>query len=225
MLIRSGMGMQLSGSVGGVTASRNRYGAYLRNRTVPVNPNTSRQLAVRAAFAAATLAWAGLTDSQRQGWQDYATGTPVLNRLGETVTLSANCMFVRTNSFRLGIGSAVLLAAPPSPGLSSLGTGFTMDVDGSTDPSVGAFGTVGATAIGPGIVQYSPTLSAGVTSFQGPFSLYGPASIIATGAATVTQTGFRYGNFATGERRAVRIAGSDAAGRLSAPLTFLVEAI
>lgn len=211
MLIRGGMGQQLSGSVGGVTASRNRYGAYLRNRTVPVNPNTPRQLEVRAAFAAATLAWKGLTDLQRGAWTAYADQTPVLNRLGESITLSGIAMFSAVNSFRLAAGSAVLTVAPSTPGLSTLGTASNFDAV----IAAYAFVTVGATATGPAIVSYSPPVSAGAQSYNGPFSLFSYSTMTATGIPLVTQASFRYGAPLSGEYRYFRVRAMSADGRLS----------
>jgi len=116
LLIRMGMGGQLSGSVGGVVASRNAGGAYLRNRTVPVNPNSLRQQQSRLGFAASAIAWRALTAAQRAGWDSYAVATPVLNRLGENITISGLAMYVRTNAFRENTVLGQLPDAPPSPG-------------------------------------------------------------------------------------------------------------
>lgn len=72
-----------SGSMGGMTASRNRYGAYLRARVVPVNPNTQKQALVRSAFALALARWRGndagnIMIISRQRWAEYAAAVPVL---------------------------------------------------------------------------------------------------------------------------------------------------
>ena len=114
MLIRMGMGTQLSGSVGGVVASHNKGGAYLRGRSVPTNPNSARQQTVRSAFAASAIGWAGLTVEQREAWEGYAALTAVTNRIGESITVSGFNMYVRANSFRGGAGAAVVAAAPRS---------------------------------------------------------------------------------------------------------------
>lgn len=211
MLIRSGMGMQLSGSVGGVVASRNRYGAYLRNRTVPVNPNTPEQLNARASFTAAALAWAGLTDLQRGAWQAYATSTPLLNRLGESITLSANAMFVRSNAYLLAVGQPLLVAAPLTPGLSTLGSEQSVSFLGPILSLV----SVGCECVN-GLMQYSPIVSAGVNSFGGPFSRWGNLVLTGTGGGT-TQAGTRYGTWNVGERRFVRVTGADGEGKLGSP--------
>ena len=63
-LIRYAEGQQRSGSIGASVYSHNRYGAYIRARSVPVNPNTDRQVAIRNAIRALTIAW-GNTPGQR----------------------------------------------------------------------------------------------------------------------------------------------------------------
>lgn len=91
-------GTQISGSIGGTTWSHNRYGAYKRNRSVPVNPNTDRQVAVRNAVKAITIAWNNvLTQAQRDAWETYAANVVWKNHLGQDVYLNGLTHFVRSN--------------------------------------------------------------------------------------------------------------------------------
>ncbi len=86
-----------SGSVGGLTYSRNRFGMYIRNRSMPVNPNTSRQQFVRSIMTEVVEYWnSTLTSAQRAAWDTYASNVPVINRLGDTVHLTGFNMFVRS---------------------------------------------------------------------------------------------------------------------------------
>jgi len=56
----------VSGSVGGVTASRNKFGGYLKTKPNPVNPNSERQQSVRNTFAALAEQWSNsLTQDDR----------------------------------------------------------------------------------------------------------------------------------------------------------------
>lgn len=92
------LGTSLSGSVGGLTASRNRGGAYFKQKPLPINPNTEAQVAVRNAMRNALFVWrTDLTDAQREAWAVYAANTPVTNNIGQTILLSALNMFVRSN--------------------------------------------------------------------------------------------------------------------------------
>lgn len=102
MKIAGGLMGAASGSLAGVTASHNRGGQYLRNRTIPVNPNTARQQVTRSAFGGLVQAWSNeLTDVQRAGWREYAANVPVTDTLGNTITLTGQQWFVANNTPRL----------------------------------------------------------------------------------------------------------------------------
>lgn len=112
MLIQSQVISKASGSLGGITGSRNRFGMYFRARSNPVNPNTDRQNVIRALMAQLTAAWGSLTEAQRQGWNAYGSQVPRLNKLGETVYLTGFNHFVRTNVLNLQCGGTQISIAP-----------------------------------------------------------------------------------------------------------------
>lgn len=90
---------QLSGSAGAVTASHNRYGAYLRAHVIPVNPATAAQTAWRAIQANISQAWRGLSAGQRADWNAYAVALPPrTDPLGSTYTLNGQTAFMSANS-------------------------------------------------------------------------------------------------------------------------------
>jgi hypothetical protein len=223
MLIRTGFGGQLSGSVGGVVASHNKGGQYLRNRSLPTNPNSAAQTRARDAFAAAAIAWRSLTVAVREGWEAYAAGTPVVNRLGESITVSGFNMFVRTAAFFTGAGfpSAIPAAAPISPGLADLGSNLQVAL--ATGTGAVMFG-VTATLTGPGIIQIGYPVSPGISFYGGPYTAFRIAEetneflTLAAGTEAVN----RYGVPVAGERRPVRVRGSDGAGRLTEEFTTIV---
>ena len=103
---------QLSGSGGSTTASHNRYGSYFRNRTIPTNPNSVSQQAVRALFGGVTQAWRTLTESQRTAWSDLAPNVPRTDALGQSYVLSGNALCISVNSLLQAVGSAVNYDAP-----------------------------------------------------------------------------------------------------------------
>lgn len=87
----------LSGSVGGLTASRARGGIdYFRFRATPTNPSTQRQQVVRGAIATLTDEWALLSQDERDTWIQQADESPTqgLNR------------YVAANVPRLQVGLA-----------------------------------------------------------------------------------------------------------------------
>jgi len=102
MLFKSQIFTQVSGSVGGLTFARNRAGMYTRARTVPVDPQTAQQIAVRANMATLVVRWGTtLTDAQRAVWETYAANTPVLDKFGDSVNITGQQMFLRSNLSRL----------------------------------------------------------------------------------------------------------------------------
>lgn len=118
MLYRGPMGGgAASGAVGSVVASHNRGGQYLRARVTPTNPNTPRQAAIRAALGGAIQQWTqGLTGAQRDGWRLYAQNTPTTNRLGDTIHLTGQNMWVRQAAIiRQFQTSGLTGAAGPNP--------------------------------------------------------------------------------------------------------------
>lgn len=113
-LIKFGGGItEMRGSIAGNTFSRNRYGAYARARTKPVNPNTGRQQTVRAAMAFLTDRWAQtLTALQRAAWNLYGSNVVMTNKLGESINLSGFNHYVRSNMILKQVGEAPVDAGP-----------------------------------------------------------------------------------------------------------------
>lgn len=106
-------GQQRSGKQGGIVFSHNKGGPYIRNRAIPTNPNTARQVAVRNAMRSITIAWTTiLTQAQRDAWDVYAANVSWLNRLGQTIKLTGLSHFVRSNTPRVAHGIAREDAAP-----------------------------------------------------------------------------------------------------------------
>lgn len=113
-LVRYGAGIiQMSGSIAGNTHARNRYGNYVRARTKPINPNTQRQMQVRAALTMLTERWADtLTDAQRIAWNLYASNVIMQNKLGESMHLSGFNHYIRSNAIHARLGQAIIDAGP-----------------------------------------------------------------------------------------------------------------
>lgn len=135
-----------SGSIGGMTASRNRGGQFLRARVIPVNPNTERQGQARANLAQAVNAWTNiLTDGNRQAWTSYALATPVVDRLGQQLILSGQQMFVKCSLPRLIADLPLIL---PGPVESGLATTPTWSVEPTMSQSAGLAGSVSVSGAG-----------------------------------------------------------------------------
>ena len=141
MLFTSQIITKASGSIGGLTASHNRFGQYFRSRVTPVNPNTPRQIVVRGALALLAARWSTLTDVQRLAWGTYALNVPVVNRVGDTVVLTALNMYIRSNVPRIQAA-------------------LTIVDDASTDFTLPSFSAVGTVAtITAGLINVATSFS------------------------------------------------------------------
>ena len=93
-LILVGNGVSdIRGSIAGNVYSRNSSGAYIRNRTKPVNPNTGLQSRVRGMFSYVAQQWRRLTEDQRNVWISFAPHFSRVNRLGQTIPLTGQQLY------------------------------------------------------------------------------------------------------------------------------------
>lgn len=91
-----------SGSVGDLVFSRNQHGPYTRDRTIPTDPATARQLAVRAALAECVNAWKNtLTGTERQAWDAFALAVRTRTALGRSTNAGGLGMYIRANVPRI----------------------------------------------------------------------------------------------------------------------------
>jgi hypothetical protein len=142
MLWRGPMGGgAASGKIGAMIASHCAQGQYLKHRVKCVNPRTSQQGPTRNALRQLASQWLqNLDDAQRAAWATYAANVSWLNRLGDTVHLSGQMEFIRSNWLRQLGGVPFVYDAPvtfnrgsvgPAPTL-TMGLGenqFTLTVD------------------------------------------------------------------------------------------------
>jgi len=106
-------GQQRSGRLGATIASHNAAGAYLRAGSIPVNPNTDRQVAIRNAVRALTIDWANvLTQSERDAWDVYAANVSWFDVFGAAIKLQGLNHYVRSNVQNVALGFGRLNAAP-----------------------------------------------------------------------------------------------------------------
>ncbi len=129
MKFKSALVTQASGSIGGMTAAHNKGGLYLRGRSIPTNPATAAQVAVRGFLRDLTSAWQEvLTAAQRDAWATYADNVLIPDALGEPRNIGAIDHYVRSNVPRL------------QAGLDRVDDGPTVfDLGSFTDPDLFAF--------------------------------------------------------------------------------------
>lgn len=101
--------------LGGHVFSKNRNGAYLRQKVSPSQPRSASQLNVRSMFGQLSKAWGQiLSDMQRSGWNALAATNPRPDRFGNPQVLTGLQMYQSINRNLSTIGAARLDTAPPS---------------------------------------------------------------------------------------------------------------
>lgn len=224
------IGGELSGSAGGIVASRNKGGAYLRRRAVPTNPNTIRQATARNRFASASQRWSQLTQANRDAWIAWATNNPTQDRIGQTITLSGQQAYVRAIALVQALTDTSideydnapllqgLLSAPvPDPTINVL----TQDLGNITfgvllNNPVDEGGTYG--------LFVSPPISPSIRFYKGPYQFMDSTTV----ALNAVNVGFSFAQtllpvpLAAGQARAVRIRGVSDSGRPSPDVQAIV---
>jgi len=170
------IGAKLSGSLGGITASHNSGGSYFRQRATPVNPGTTQQQAVRNAMSQLASAWVTvLNASQRNAWETYSANVPLIDSLGQQITVGGLAMYQRSNVPRLQAGLSRIDSAPTIFNLGDFteptAAGGTLpgDLDVTFDDSDAWVDEDDAALI----VLMSRPQNASINFFKGPYRLAG----------------------------------------------------
>lgn len=192
MLFKGTLLTQASGAAVGLVYSRNRGGAYVRGRAIPVNPQTSLQTSVRAFMGQLSNLWANvLTQAQRDAWDVYALNVTRPNRVGDQINIGGLGQYVRSNVPRLQAGLARVDAAPAAfnvgdftqPTLGTIDAGgddFEVNFNNTDDWA----GEVGSAML----VLASRPVSAALKYFKGPYNFAGKiagALVVPTSPATI----------------------------------------
>lgn len=161
-LVRFGGGvMDVRGSHGGNTFSRNKGGAHVKTRTKGTNPSSNKQGISRSILGQCVFSWKTLSDPDRLSWSTFAAGNPVFNKIGNQIILSGQQMFNRFNAVNLHAGFTIVNTAPIAPVVDSpTALNLTCDFTGA--------GTIQVQLVGPsafgGELMYlyiSPAMSPG----------------------------------------------------------------
>lgn len=137
----------MRGSLAGTVFSKNSYGAYVRTKVTPVNPQTIAQQGVRQFFGQLSQAWRGLTQAQRNGWNTSAVNFNRTNVFGDQSQLNGFNLFKQLNQNLLITGNATIDDAP----LPAAVFGFT------------AASLVADTGLGNLTLTYAPAIPAGTS--------------------------------------------------------------
>ena len=175
MKVRYSILADASGSLGGLVASHNRGGQYLRGRVVPTNPSSGPQVEMRTIFGNLASAWQTLTLAQREAWTTYAINVPVTDSMGDPLTLTGQQMYVRNNSARIQAGLARVDDGPVIFSLDSLSPVSIVPSAAADNYSV-TFEETDAWVpeVGAGLLIYgSRELADTINFFKGPYRFQG----------------------------------------------------
>ena len=105
---------EVRGKLNGSVASRNRSGAYLRNKVTPNNPQTSFQQGARALLSTFSQAWRSLTQAQRDAWNSAVSNFQRTNVFGDIVNPTGKNLYTLLN-VNLDLAGASAISTPPLP--------------------------------------------------------------------------------------------------------------
>lgn len=224
-LVRLGDGQQRSGSIGGTVYSRNRSGAYIRARSIPVNPNTARQVQFRNALRSLSIAWQiDLTQAQRDAWNVYGANVTWQNKLGDSINLTGLNHYLRSNVTLVGLGKPRVDPAPVIFTLAAAELSLGATASEATQQVTVTYDDTQAWANEAGAFQFfylGRPQNGGIAFFKGPYRFVN----LADGATPAVSPGIFAATFpfAAGQRLWVRSRIIRADGRLSefAEVNFL----
>lgn len=167
--------------IGGQVASKNRAGAYLRNKVTPVNPKSPFQVTVRARLASLASGWRGLTAGQRLAWNSAVSDYKKTDIFGDIQNPSGFNLYVKLNTNLINIGIASISSPPLPQAVSVFSSGTLSAAAGAQTASLAvlpAVQPVGETIV----VRATPGLSAGKSFVKSEFRQIGTFSAAVAGS-------------------------------------------
>lgn len=123
------------GSHAGNTFSKNKGGAYMKQKVAGVQPRSELQLARRVVIGQLSIYYSNtLTDAQRTSWAVFASTYPTTNRVGNTINLSGQQMFCKLNSQLIDSGTGISATPPVSTAVGTPTSLTITAVSGSVGP-------------------------------------------------------------------------------------------
>lgn len=178
---------ELSGSIAGNTFSRNKAGAYVRQRVTPTDPKSEAQMAVRSRFANVGSAFHSLTPLQKAAWNAFATSlfTPFGGRI-PGVTYTGQQAFMSLNQRLSNAASIITSNYDVSVGSYSGNTFYSLPTAMLETAPVEAFsGDLSGSGGTPIVQQFQGiTYAASSGSFAANFAFNGSGSPVLPSAPT-----------------------------------------
>lgn len=209
----SALVMGVSGKLNGSVGATNKGGAYLRNKGVVSNPNTTAQAAVRSQFGALSSSFRSLTSAQVAAWNTAAADFPVIDRLGDTRYLSGLGLFVQLNTNLLAAGLSSISNPPVKQAFPAIvGVGIDASALGGVFVDINVAVNLGtAVAANEFVLQVkaAPLTSASVTNVKNQLRLiasYPVAAGISIAQSATSEYTARFGAAATvGQKMSIEV--------------------
>ena len=195
------------GSIGGTTFSRNKGGAYARQRVVPVNPQTAAQQTQRSNVSELAGKWGTLlSQTERDGWAVFAANFPLTDVFGDALVLSGAQAYTRINSRLLAAGLTILTTAPADQAVTDL-TSASVVVSTATADCLVTFAPTPVAADDYVQVFATPSIGPGISFVKNKLRLiYTSAAAVASGFDFATEYVARFGALpVTGQKMGIRI--------------------
>lgn len=193
------------GKLGGHVASKNRAGTYFRTKVSPINPQTSRQSAVRSQLTGWAQAFRSLTPAQIAAWNSAVSNFTKTDIFGDVKTPSGINLYVALNMNLEQVG-ATSLSDPPLPSSVSPVDSVTLTADSSPQTFSIAFTPTPVPADTDWIIEATAGVSAGKSFVKSEFrQIAVVASAATTPQALITAYTNKFGSLVAGQKVFVRV--------------------
>lgn len=132
--------------MGGMTFTKNRYGAIARVKVSPTQPRTALQTTRRNLFTVLSKAWRALSAVQRGAWNTWAASNPISDVFGDSKILAGNAAFQRVANVMVLCGLAQPTVPPIATTLTPAATVSAVSAAGAGTITV----TTGAQTVSTG---------------------------------------------------------------------------
>jgi len=105
----------ITGSIGGLTIQRNRYGIAMRAKPLPLKSQSTSQLRIRRLIIYLQQQWQALSDAQRLQWNRFLDFSGQTIRRDRSIKLSGQALFIKYQLFRLMADEDLLSPIAYSP--------------------------------------------------------------------------------------------------------------
>jgi len=195
------------GKVGGTVFSRNKGGAYMKNKVTPLNPRTIAQVAIRNLLAALSAAWRNLTAAQIAAWNAAVLNFPRTDIFGASKTPTGKNLYVGLNANLNSVGAASISAVPAPGAVASIESASLTAAAGAGTFTV-VFGPSPVPADSAFIVEATPSYSAGRSFVNSLFRQISFLDAAATTPAVLAAAyAAKFGAMSAGSKVSVRITG------------------